>query len=382
MTAPAGPAGPPDHTADVRITRFYGPRGSAVHMALAEGDPARPLPANGGLRVTRRRLTESAARGLSGRLAAEMLLKHRLHRTGFWGAKIVVDGVDVVGDDLLALVAEVLNSCEGTVYTGADMGVDAADMERLARLTPYVLNAVGSRAEPQAATAHGVLGAITAWAGGSPQGLRVLVHGAGKVGGALARELVAAGATVLTCDRDAAAADIPGCRPVLDWAAHSVDVLAPCSVSDLLGPPAAERLRCGAVIGSANAVLSDERATAAVLARRGITFLPTALTNAGAVIVDSVEHYSPHAFRAAAPEDLYAFVRTTVHAAAVAHLGAVASPPGAPAGLPPTAGQFCGLRFTAGGATAAGTAGPRLGGTAERGPGAGSGRAEADTPAA
>jgi leucine dehydrogenase len=251
-------------------------------------------------------------------------------------------------------------------------------MERLAELTPYVLNAVGSSVEPETATAHGVLGAIAAWAGGSPEGLRVLVHGAGKVGGALARELVAAGATVLTCDRDAAAADIPGCRPVLDWAAHPVDVLAPCSVSDLIGPPAAERLRCGAVIGSANAVLAEERETAAVLARRGITFLPTALTNAGAVIVDSVEHYSPAAFRAATPQELYAFVRATVHAAAVTHIASDTLRPAAPGLLLlPPEGEFCGRTFA--------LAGPASGPAQGSAPGSGPGPTEAgavDAPAA
>lgn len=335
----------------VRVSRFSGPRGSVLQLALATGDPAHPLPANGGLRVACGQLVPDP-RGLTRRLATEMLLKHQLHRTGFWGAKMLVTGADVVDDALLAAVAKVLNHAAGTLYTGADMGVDAADMERLSLMTPYVLNAIGSSVEPNTATAYGVLGAAEAWAGGPVTGLRVLVHGVGKVGAVLATELVAAGASVLTCDTAPGAPDIPGSRAVQDWAAQDVDVLMPCSVSDLIDPALAGRLRCGAVIGSANAVLADEDVTARVLHGRGIDYVPTPLVNAGAVIVDSIEHYARDAFSAASPERVYAFVRETVRAAvadliatAAGTLSASAIPHQAPdpVGLP-----FCGLGFLPG----------------------------------
>ncbi|MFF2521406.1 NAD-glutamate dehydrogenase [Streptomyces liangshanensis] len=64
-------------------------------------------------------------------------------------------------------------------------------------------------------------------------------------------------------------------------------------MSDLVDPALAGRLRCGAVIGSANAVLAEEDTTARILRRRGIDPVPTPLTGAGVVIVDSIEHYGP-----------------------------------------------------------------------------------------
>ncbi|MFC1430221.1 hypothetical protein ACEZDB_06040 [Streptacidiphilus sp. N1-3] len=313
----------------VRVRRYAGPRGSSLHVALATGSPEQPLPANGGLRVRAHGPDVPHAWPLSRRLATEMLLKHRLHHTGFWGAKMVVTGAEAVDDELLALVASVLDSHTGALYTGADMGVTADQMERLSRMTPYVLNAVGSSVEPNSATAHGVLGAIEAWARGAVAGLRVLVHGTGKVGGVLAGALAAAGAIVLTCDTAPGAADLPGCRAVLDWAAEEVDLLVPCSVSDLIDPSLARRLRCGAVIGSANAVLADE-----------------------AVIVDSIEHYAPRAFHEASPERVYTFVRETVRASATELLRSAVglSPTAALRRMPlrgPEPDSFCGLRFAA-----------------------------------
>ncbi|MFF1957426.1 hypothetical protein ACFVWX_10590 [Streptomyces sp. NPDC058220] len=334
----------------VQVRRFRGPRGSTLHLALAPGRPRQRVPANGGLRVRPGPAHEPDARRLSRRLAREMLVQHEVHRTGFRGATIVVTGAGAVDEPLLLAVAEVLNGYEGRLYTGADMGVTAHDMELLAGMTPYVLNAVSSAFEPHTATAFGVLGAVEAWARGPVAGLRVLVHGTGKVGGVLARELATAGATVLTCDIAPGVADLPGCRPVEDWAEREVDVLVPCSVNDLIDVRLARRLRCGAVIGSAHAVLADEDVTADVLYGRGITYLPAPLVSAGAVMVDSMELYGPEAFRGASPRRVYEFVRNTVRSA-VADLTAAAlhaglSPTAAldRVTLPPT-GAYCGLRF-------------------------------------
>lgn len=344
-----GPTAPLRGGAPARVQRFAGPRGSTLHIAFAVGNPEQPLPANGGLRVVTDRLRHFESQRLSSRLATEMLLKHRLHRTGFWGAEMVVTGADVVDEALLAKIADVLAIHGGTLYTGADMGVSAADMELLATMSPYVLNGVGSAVEPNAATAYGVLGAIEAWARGPVAGLRVLVHGTGKVGGVLARKLAPAGATVLTCDIDPVAAAVPGCRPVHDWTAEDVDLLVPCSVSELIDPRLAQRLRCGAVIGSANALLAQEVVTTDILHRRGIISLPTSLVGAGAVIVDSIEHYAPSAFRGAVPDHVYAFAKETVRSATLELLESAdgLSPAEALHRMPLShQDRVCGLRFS------------------------------------
>ncbi|MDX3852424.1 hypothetical protein [Streptomyces sp. AK02-01A] len=337
-------------TGPIQVRRFRGPRGSTFHLTLAQGNPRWRLPADGALRIRPGPAHEPDARRLSRRLARETLVRHETHRTGFWGAKIVVTGADTVDDDLLRAIAEMLNGHAGTLYAGAGLGVTARHLEVLSEMTPYVLGAAGGGVEPSTATAFGVLGAVEAWARGSVAGLRVLVHGTGKVGSVLAGELAAAGATVLTCDTDPRAAEVPGCRPVADWSGQRVDVLVPCSVSDLIDVRLARRLRCGAVIGAASAVLADEDVTSGVLHRRGIVHLPAPLVNGGAAIVDSIQHYAPEAFRDASPHRVYEFARDTVRSAA-AELTASALR----AGLSPSEAltrrarppgdEYCGLGF-------------------------------------
>ncbi|MEU3184058.1 hypothetical protein ABZ707_07575 [Streptomyces sp. NPDC006923] len=335
----------------IQVRRFRGPRGSTFHLTLAQGSPRRRLPAGGALRVRPGPAHEPDARRLSRRLARETLVGHETHRTGFWGAKIVVTGADTVDNDLLRAIAEMLNGHAGTLYAGAGLGVTPRHLEALSEMTPYVLGAAGGGPDPSTATAFGVLGAVEAWARGPVAGLRVLVHGTGKVGGVLAGELAAAGATVLTCDTDPRAAEVPGCRPVADWSGQRIDVLVPCSVSDLIDVRLARRLRCGAVIGAASAVLADEDVTTGVLHRRGIVHLPAPLVNAGAAIAASIQHYAPDAFRAADPYRVYEFARDAVRSAATeltaAALGSGLSPSEAlTARTRPPGDEYCGPRFS------------------------------------
>ncbi|MFD5514098.1 hypothetical protein ACFWIB_41360 [Streptomyces sp. NPDC127051] len=253
---------------------------------------------------------------LTRRLANEMQTKHRIYHTGFKGAKILVTGCKVAGEEILRAVAAILNEYNGSVYTGADMGVSALDMEVLAGMTPYVLSAVGSNSDPNAATAFGVVGAMEAWFDRRIRGQRVLVHGVGKVGRAAAIILAESGADVFTYDVDISVADVPGCQTVSDWLGCEVDVLVPCSRSELIDARIAEQLRCQAVIGSANAVLADECRTIDVLERRGITFIPGPVVNAGAVILDSIEHYAPAVFEGAQPQQVYEFIKNTIRSTA------------------------------------------------------------------
>jgi leucine dehydrogenase len=304
----------PDGVTHVR--RFTGPHGSTIHLAVAQAAPAqRRHPVSGRLRIWAGAVADADARRLARRLAREMRISHEIHRTGFRGAEIVVTGVRCADPVLLRSVAELLGGHHGTLFTGADLGITAGDLATLSAMTPYVFGA-GRDTVAATATAFGVLGAIEAWAGGPVAGLRVLVHGTGKVGGELAARLAAAGAIVAVHDVRPGATVPPGCHRVSDWTGHPVDVLAPCSAGDLIDAPLAHRLSCGAVIGSAGAVLADEAATCAVLHRRGITYLPTPLVNAGAAITHSIEHYAPQAYRRASADAVYDFVRRAVRSAA------------------------------------------------------------------
>lgn len=304
----------------------------SVFIVTSGCDPGGP--ANGGLRLLPYR-SDGAALADARRLAALMEQKHSLYGTGFSGGKVVARAADPRGlkQRVLQVTALLLESLGGSMVTGCDLNTGREDMERLVRWTPHVLAAVGSRIDPSACTAHGVLGALAAVR--SRPG-SALVHGCGAVGGVVARSLVEAGWRVWTVDRDGRRAALPGARP-LDpegaWWRQEVDVLLPCSESGLIGAAIARQLRAGAIVPAANAPFQGA-SMAKDLVRRGVTVLPDPLVNAGAVIADSIERYAPDAWRRAEPEQVYGFVRAVVEERTRRHLG---GPPLEPGAAPQTA---------------------------------------------
>ena len=291
----------------------YGFRGGTFFLATCRHTDL--WAANGGLRVTAD-ATPAEAQAESEALACLMSDKHRLYGTGFCGAKLVVPGAPD-RRALLDAVAYALQDLRGAVLTGCDMGTGLDDMRDLGSTTPHVLSCLDLPVDSNHATAYGVVGAIEATLPALSLKLsaaRVLVHGTGKVGAAVARILAAAGATVYTHDLQAEAARIHGCIPVEDWESVGCDILSPCSGAGLIDPTLAGRIRCGAIVGAANRVLADEVRTAQILAARGILFIPEALSSAGAVICDSIEHYARHELRSASPGAAYGFVQHLVRA--------------------------------------------------------------------
>lgn len=309
--------------------------GADIYIGAAVG-ARRPLslelPGNGGLRIWDYESSELAMREAMG-LAEGMERKHAVYNTGFAGAKVVVNASsEAQGDAALSIdkvqlmkeVAEVLNDLDGTMYTGCDMNSGLEDMDRLSAQCPYVLAGIGNLAlNPNNATAFGVVGSLDALVQarfGGFKGTRFLVHGLGNVGSTVARELVAAGATVYACDRmPGRAAQVPG---VVDlsalvnsageaWTSHpqlpDVDVFVPCSGSGLLSVTCAEALPAKAICGAANLPFASPQAEEA-WSKRGV-FVPESITSAGAVIADSIEHFDAKGFQEADPEDIYAFTR-------------------------------------------------------------------------
>ena len=180
-----------------------------------------------------------------------------------------------------------------------------------------MLAAVGSPVDASAATAHGTLGAVEAvlekeLKDANPG--RALVHGCGAVGGTVARHLVDHGWTVFTVDLDRDKASLPGATPLPEscpWWELKLDMVLPCSISGLINSEMAAALRTPAVVPAANAPFQQPQ-LADDLRRRGVRVLPDPLVNAGAVIADSIERFSPDAWKDAGAKDVYAFVREEV----------------------------------------------------------------------
>src|SRR6185437_6561532 len=116
-------------------------------------------------------------------------------------------------------------------------------------------------------------------------GARVAVQGAGAIGAAVVRELIARGADVMVADVDRAKAEATGARVIDPSAlfAQEADVLAPCAIGGVIDEPIAAAIRARAVCGAANNIFTSERA-ARVLHDRGVVVVPDALASAGAVI--------------------------------------------------------------------------------------------------
>ena len=130
----------------------------------------------------------------------------------------------------------------------------------------------------------------------------------------MARALVQHGWTVFTVDLSPERAGFAGATPLprdCRWWELRLDLLLPCSISGLINAEIASALRVKSVVPAANAPFQSPQ-LADDLRQRGIRVLPDPLVNAGAVIADSIERFSPDAWKDAGAEDVYAFVRSEV----------------------------------------------------------------------
>ena len=313
-----------DHTPPVTVLAEHVSDHLSVFVVGEATDAKRP--ANGGLRLLNYPSDEACIAD-GQRLAGLMTHKHDLYGTGFAGGKIVARASDpaAVKEELISVTAELLESLDGAMITGCDLNTSLEDMERLTALTPHVLAAVGSPVDASAATAHGTLGAVEAVLGNKLEDAepgRALVHGCGAVGGTVARTLADHGWTVFTVDLSRERAGFKGATPLPNdcpWWELELDLLLPCSISGLIDASITAALRTKAVVPAANAPFQDPQ-LAESLRERDIPVLPDPLVNAGAVIADSIERFSPEAWKGAGAEDVYTFVRDEVRQRASKYL--------------------------------------------------------------
>src|SRR3954469_1664496 len=226
-------------------------------------------PALGGLRLKRYAggLRE-ALEDVMG-LARTMTLKASAAGLELGGGKAVMidDGDDSLRFERLEAAAGVIDGLGGAYITAEDIGTTTADMDHMSRFTRFCVgrslgNGGGGDSSP--VTAKTVLAALrrgVAAQTGSDEldGRNVGVIGLGKVGGALAARLAAAGAQVLGCDIDPARCErlAPQHRISIAPAAEAVlgaklDVLAPCAAGGLIDDALARALDVRVVAGAAN----------------------------------------------------------------------------------------------------------------------------------
>ena len=198
---------------------------------------------------------------------------------------------------------------DGRYMTAEDVGTSLPDMTVIAERTTHVTGLAverGSSGDPSPWTALGVQEAIhvaceRVWDSRDLAARSIAVVGLGRVGGALARGLAAAGARLVVADVDQskrALADELGAEWTDPDSAirAEVDVVAPCALGAVLDAESVPALRCRAIAGAANNQLAAED-VAERLIEREILWAPDFVANAGGIINISVElepeGYSP-----------------------------------------------------------------------------------------
>lgn len=258
-------------------------------------------PGNGGIRLLNYESTKDAVDDAV-RLALGMTRKHDMFRTGFSGAKVVVDTdhdtLDKIDREALMKDAgDALKALKGQMYTGCDLNTSDEDMDYLVEATndKFVLAGRNSRVDTNVATASSVIGSILGVLDSMDDNdfseLTFTVQGCGKVGSTVAKELVARGAKcVQTCDLVTEATNIPGCSPILDWANTPCDFLVPCANSLAITEDVANNFPEGLkyCVGAANSPFANSKARS-IFDERGVMHVPESISSAGAILADSVE---------------------------------------------------------------------------------------------
>ena len=252
------------------------------------------------------------------RLAKAMALKAAAAGLDLGGGKAVIigDSRKMKSERLWRAYGRVVDSLRGRYITAEDVGTDANDMEMIRRETRWVVGVPveeGGSGDPSPATARGLIAATRAvfkfmHASEDMSGRTVAVLGVGKVGSDLVRRFIEAGAKVTVADvyppaieraTQAFKVDVVSAEDIIDV---ECDVFAPCSMGGTFDETTIPRLRCEAIVGSANNQLSTPE-DAERIAERDILYAPDFVVNGGGLINVSEELRGYTAEKAAAHVD-------------------------------------------------------------------------------
>ena len=265
-------------------------------------------PALGGTRIRPYRSVDEALIDVL-RLSSGMTYKAAAAGLPLGGGKaVVIADPSKKTPELLTAYGRAIDRLGGTYVTAEDVGSTVEDMEIIARATSHVTGlpvSAGGSGDPSPATAHGVIASMRAvseflWGTADLAGRSIAVQGVGKVGSVLAALLAEAGCTLIVADVDRAAVaevvEATGARPVdvEGILREPCDILAPCALGAVFDEHTIPRLRCTAIVGSANnQLLGPEDAQR--IAAAGITYVPDFVANAGG-IVNIAEEFHPDGY--------------------------------------------------------------------------------------
>ena len=277
------------------IVRYDRPTGAWIFIAIHS---TRLGPAGGGTRMKSYPDVQAALQDAL-RLAEAMTYKFAGPGMPYGGGKAVIalpsDFDPQARPALLRRYGALVHQLGGLFLTGPDVGTSSADMDIIAETgAPYVFGrtpAAGGAGSSGPATALGVFSGIQVackhlFGEASLKGRRVLVQGAGSVGGPLIERLRAAGAEVLFSEVDEGAIrrfqNELGLKFVPVEAVYTTecDIFAPCALGGVLNAKTIPHLKCRVVAGGANNQLASPE-DAESLRARGILYAPDYVINVG-----------------------------------------------------------------------------------------------------
>ena len=274
---------------------FLSDTASGLRAIVAIHSTSRLGIAGGGCRMWPYPSDDAALRDVL-RLSKAMTYKLALADIPSGGAKSVViaDPKTDKSEALLRALGRAVHSLGGRYVIAEDVGTTPADMEIIAKETPYCAGRSGGSGDTTPPTAYGTFLALECAVKRRLQrddlaGVRVAIQGMGGVGFRLGELLVERGAKLWVHDVRSEAVE----RAVTQLGAQAVDgeaiydadvdVFAPCALGDVLDEGHIARLKCSVVAGAANNQLPTD-AQADSLAARNILYAPDFVVNMGGVL--------------------------------------------------------------------------------------------------
>jgi len=235
------------------------------------------------------------------RLSRGMTYKAAISGLNLGGGKAVIigDSRKIKDEALMRRFGLFVESLGGKYITAEDVGMTTKDMEYIHMETDYVVGipeTLGGGGDPSPVTAYGVYMGMKAsakklYGGESLSGKKILVQGAGNVGGYLVNHLVKEGANVMIADiyqdNIKKVVDRNPSVTVVDAGdvfAQQMDIYAPCALGATINDDSIARMKCRIIAGAANNQLANEAQHGQMLLEKGIIYAPDFLINAGGLI--------------------------------------------------------------------------------------------------
>jgi phenylalanine dehydrogenase len=235
------------------------------------------------------------------RLSRGMTYKCAIADVDNGGGKCVIWG-DPATDktpEMFRALGRFVDGLGGRFYTGTDVGTYPLDFVHAKRETPFIVGVpeeFGGSGDSSVPTALGVMQGVRAtavqlWGNTQLQGKTFAIQGLGKVGAKVAQSLAEAGAHIVVADVVQSNIDrVLQLHPEVSVVPPDTifdvecDMFIPCALGAIINDNTIDRLRCKAVVGSANNQLLDEEKHGAILKDKGILYAPDYLVNAGGLI--------------------------------------------------------------------------------------------------